>query len=213
MGLFITFEGGEGCGKSTQAKALAQALQRDGRNVSLFYEPGVTPLGLELRRCLKRARQADITPEAELLLFAAARSELTATLLLPALERGEVVVCDRYADSTTAYQGYGRGLPLATVAAVNALATRGLTPDLTVLLDMEPAGALQRKGRRRDRFEHESAEFHLRVRNGYLDMARSEPWRWLVLDATRPADITAQAIRSRVFALLGNDSAPVHRSA
>lgn len=213
MGVFITFEGGEGCGKSTQARELATTVERLGRHVSLFYEPGVTPLGLELRRCLKRTREGGISAEAELLLFAAARSELTVTMLLPALDRGDVIICDRYADSTTAYQGYGRGLPLATVSAVNQIATRGLRPDLTVLLDMDPTEALRRKGRSRDRFEHESAEFHQRVRNGYLEMARLEPARWLVLDATQSPDVTAQAIWSHASTLLLDDNPPTHHSA
>jgi len=202
VGLFISFEGGEGCGKSTQAKQLAAELERHGYSTTLTYEPGGTPLGEELRRSLKRARDEGITAEAELMLFAAARSQLTMTVLIPALEQGKVVVCDRYADSTTAYQGYGRGLPLATVAAVNQVASRGIRPDLTVLLDMDPSRALLRKGRSRDRFEHESAAFHERVRNGYLALAQAEPARWLVLDASKPPATTAQAIWSRVSALL-----------
>ena len=202
MGLFISFEGGEGCGKSTQAKELAAELERHGYSTTLTYEPGGTLLGEELRRSLKKARDEGISAEAELLLFAAARSELTTTVLIPALEQGKVVVCDRYADSTTAYQGYGRGLPLTTVAAINQVATRGIRPDLTVLLDMDPSRALLRKGRSQDRFEHESVAFHVRVRNGYLALAQEDPARWLVLDASRPPATTAQAIWSRVSTLL-----------
>ena len=213
MGLFITFEGGEGCGKSTQAKQLAAELERHGHRVTLTYEPGGTPLGEELRRCLKRARDGGITAEAELLLFAAARSQLTTTVLLPALEQDSVVICDRYSDSTVAYQGYGRGLPLTTVATVNQIATRGLRPDLTVLLDMDPTRALLRKGRSRDRFEHESAAFHERVRNGYLALAQAEPIRWLVLDASNPPATTAQAIWSRVSTLLDDSSSTRHPTA
>ena len=212
MGLFITFEGGEGCGKSTQAKRLVAELERHSHRVTLAYEPGGTALGDELRRSLKRARDGGVTAEAELLLFAAARSQLTATVLLPALERGDIVICDRYADSTTAYQGYGRGLPLTTVAAVNAIATRGLCPDLTVLLDMDPTHALQRKGRARDRFEHESPEFHERVRNGYLALARETPDRWLVLDAAGSPAATAQSIWARVYALVSSHADRGHRS-
>lgn len=212
MGLFITFEGGEGCGKSTQAKRLASAVERNGSSVSLFYEPGVTPLGLSLRRYLKRIGRGGITPEAELLLFAAARSELTTTRLLPALRGKNAVICDRYADSTTAYQGYGRGLPLETVGIVNQLVTGGLLPHLTVLLDMDPALALQRKGSSRDRFEHEAVEFHYRVRRGYLEMSRLEPARWLVLDASRPRDIIAREIWSRVSVMLGANRAVTRHS-
>ena len=213
MSLFITLEGGEGCGKSTQAKLLSARLSRSGYDTALLYEPGVTPLGLELRRCLKRARHGGITAEAELMLFAAARSELTATMLLPALQRGAVVVCDRYADSTIAYQGYGRGLPPTIITTVNQLVTRGLRPDVTVLLDMEPIAALQRKGPSRDRFEHESIDFHQRVRDGYLEMARSDPERWLVFDATRPASIIATAIWSHISSLLGRASPTASHSA
>ena len=208
MGLLITFEGGEGCGKSTQAKLLADELEQHGHRVVLTYEPGGTPLGEELRRSLKRARHEGVTAEAELLLFAAARSELTTTLILPALERGDIVVCDRYADSTMAYQGYGRGLPLDTVAAINRLATRGLRPDLTIFLDMDPARALLRKKRSRDRFEHESPEFHERVRNGYLALVETEPARWLVLDADSPPPVTAQRIWSHVSTFIDVNPSP-----
>jgi dTMP kinase len=168
MGLFISFEGGEGCGKSTQARHLAAALEQRGYDVVLTYEPGGTPLGEELRRCLKRSREGGLTAEAELLLFGAARSQLTKTVILPSLMRGSVVVCDRYSDSTTAYQGYGRMLPMPTVASVNRLADGGLRPNLVILLDMDPTKALERKRRWRDRFEGESSEFHERVRGGYL---------------------------------------------
>ena len=211
MGLFITFEGGEGCGKSTQAKRLSSELERHGHRVTLTYEPGGTPLGEELRRSLKKVREFGVTAEAELFLFAAARRELTAAVIVPALEQGGIVVCDRYADSTTAYQGYGRGLPLDTVAMVNRLATGGLRPDLTVLLDMDPARALLRKKRLRDRFEHESAEFHERVRSGYLALAKAEPSRWLILDAGSPPSVTAPLIWSRVASLLCDSRSSVLR--
>lgn len=213
MGLFVTFEGGEGCGKSTQAKRLATRLESRGYRVVLTYEPGGTPLGEELRRCLKRVRDGGIVTEAELLLFAAARSQLTSTLILPALERGDIVVCDRFVDSTVAYQGYGRGLPLDTIAEVNRIATSGLRPDLVVLLDMDPAHALLRKKEARDRFEHESPAFHQRVRSGYLEMARAEPARWMVLDATNPPTVTAQNVWSRVSPLLNDNPSTGHRSA
>ena len=208
MGPFITFEGGEGCGKSTQAKRLAAGLEQLEYDVVLTYEPGGTPLGEELRRSLKRARAEGVTAEAELLLFAAARSELTSGVIRPALERGAIVVCDRYADSTVAYQGYGRKLPLDTVAAVNLLATHGLRPDLTVLLDMDPARALMRKRRSQDRFEHESAEFHERVRSGYLALANADPEHWLVLDAGTSPSALERCIRDRVDTLLNDHGLP-----
>lgn len=202
MGLFISFEGGEGCGKSTQARHLAAALEQRGYDVVLTYEPGGTPLGEELRRCLKRSREGGITAEAELLLFAAARSQLTRTVILPALTRGSIVVCDRYSDSTTAYQGHGRMLPLSTVASVNRLADDGLRPNLVILLDMDPTRALERKRRWRDRFEGESSEFHERVRSGYLEMAAAEPDRWLVVDASGAPVTTSQRIWTRVAEML-----------
>ncbi len=205
MGLFITFEGGEGCGKSTQAKRLATRLERNGYPVTLTHEPGGTPLGEELRRCLKRVRDDHVVAEAELLLFSAARSQLTLTLILPALQQGKIVVCDRYANSTVAYQGYGRKLPFADIEEVNRIATAGLRPDLVVLLDMDPGHALMRKKESRDRFEHESPEFHERIRSGYLELARAEPARWLVLDATNSPAVTAGLIWSRVSSLLNEN--------
>jgi len=205
----VAFEGGEGCGKSTQAKRLAAKLQRSGYSVTLTYEPGGTPLGEELRRSLKKARETDLAPEAELFLFAAARIQLTREVILPALAPDGVVVCDRFSDSTTAYQGYGRGLPLDLVARVNAIATQGLSPNLVVLLDMAPSVALQRKKLPPDRFEFEGLAFHDRVRSGYLYLASREPDRWLVLDASQPEATIHKAVWSRVSAMLaGPQSAP-----
>ncbi len=206
MGLFISFEGCEGCGKSTQAKLLAAELEQQGYGTTLTHEPGGTPLGDELRRCLKKVRDSVVTPEAELLLFAAARSQLTLNIILPALEKDRVVICDRYSDSTVAYQGYGRGLPLASIDAVNRIATRGLRPDLIVLLDMDPSRALQRKGWPRDRFEHEDMAFHERIRNGYLELARADPGRWMILDASDSPSATTQVIRERVSPLLSKST-------
>ncbi len=202
MGLFISFEGCEGCGKSTQAKRLAAELQRQGYPVTRTYEPGGTPLGAQLRRYLKRASDSTISPEAELLLFTAARSQLTRDIILPALEQGHIVICDRYSDSTVAYQGYGRGLSLDTIAVVNQLATNGLRPDLVLLLDMDPFCALQRKKMPRDRFEHEVLDFHQRVRNGYLRLAREDPSRWVVLDASHSFPGTARTIQQVVSSLV-----------
>jgi len=209
VSLFVTFEGGEGCGKSTQARRLAARLQRSGYSVTLTYEPGGTPLGEELRRSLKKTRETDLAPEAELFLFAAARTQLTREVILPALAQDGVVVCDRFSDSTTAYQGYGRGLPLDLVAAVNAIATQGLSPNLVVLLDMAPSVALQRKKLPPDRFEFEGLAFHDRVRSGYLYLASREPDRWLVLDASQPEATIHKAVWLRVSAMLvGPPSTP-----
>jgi dTMP kinase len=183
MALFITFEGGEGSGKSTQARRLHRRLQGHGIPSLLTHEPGVTGLGKKITRLLKWSPDTNIFPMAELLLFNASRAQLVSEVIKPALERGEIVICDRYADSTTAYQGYGRGLDLATVAAVNRAGTEGLSPEITFLLDMPFGSGLARKARNADRFEAEPAAFHRCVREGYLKLAADEPQRWCVIDA------------------------------
>ena len=201
-GLLITFEGGDGAGKSTQARRLRSRLARAGHAVRLLAEPGGTVLGQRLRRLLKFSRQ-EITPQAELLLFLASRAQLTQEVILPALAQGAVVICDRYADSTAAYQGYGRGLDLEEVHRLNAGATQGLRPDLTVLLDVPPEEALQRRApATHDRMERGAAEFHDRVRQGYRDLARNEPSRWLVVDARLPRAEVARRVWERVAPLL-----------
>jgi len=202
VGLFISFEGGEGCGKSTQARRLAVQLKRAGHRVVRTHEPGGTALGDELRRSLKRCRDTLVSPEAELLLFAAARAQLAREVIIPALERDSIVICDRFTDSTVAYQGYGRGLPLDLVETINSVVALELRPDLIVLLDMDPALALKRKEKPRDRFELEGLGFHERVRHGYRLLAAEEPQRWLVLDATRSPGTTARSILRRVQGLL-----------
>jgi dTMP kinase len=203
MSFFITLEGVEGCGKSTQARRLYRRLGKLAVPARLVHEPGVTVLGKRVARLLKWADDVNITPMAELLLFNVARAQLVEEEIRPALEKGEVVVCDRYADSTTAYQGYGRGLDMGTVAAVNKAGTGGLTPDLTILLDVPPEAGLARKhGERPDRFEAEAAAFHRRVREGYLKLAGAEPKRWLVIDATQARDKIAGQIWERVSRLL-----------
>ena len=212
MGLFISFEGGEGCGKSTQARRLAAQLKRAGHPVVRTHEPGGTALGDELRRSLKRSRDTLVSPEAELLLFAAARAQLAREVIIPALERDCIVICDRFTDSTVAYQGYGRGLPLDLVETINSVAARDLRPDLIVLLDMDPAVALKRKGQQGDRFEMEGLAFHERVRQGYHLLAAEEPQRWLVLDATRPPGRTARSILRRVQSLVEERSSGQHQA-
>jgi len=203
MSLFITFEGVEGCGKSTQARWLYRRLNRLAIPARLVHEPGVTALGKRVARLLKWADEVNISPLAELLLFNVARAQLVEEEIRPALAKGEVVVCDRYADSTTAYQGYGRGLDMGTVKTVNKAGTGGLMPRLTILLDIAPEAGLARKhGERRDRFEAEAAGFHRRVREGYLKLARAEPKRWLVIDATQDKDKIAGQIWDRVSKLL-----------
>jgi dTMP kinase len=203
MALFITFEGCEGCGKSAQSRALHKRLTEANIAAVLTQEPGGTPLGEGIARWLKWDGDPDISPLAELLLFNASRAELVSKVLRPALDDGKVVVSDRYTDSTIAYQGYGRGLDLATVAAINDTATGGLKPDLTILLDVPPEEGLRRKkGTPRDRFEQEDIDFHLRVRDGYLKLAAEEPSRWLVLDSTQSKDKVEQLIWQKVSRLI-----------
>ena len=203
MSLFIVFEGGEGSGKSTQAGALYKRLVKLAIPATLTREPGGTPLGNRLARWLKRTQDEDISPLTELLLFNASRRQLVEGVIEPGMKEGETVICDRYTDSTTAYQGYGRGLDLNMVRTINDAATRGLKPDLVVLLDIPAEKGLARKeARKHDRFEQEDAAFHQRVREGYLELAASEPQRWLVVDATLPRVKIGKIIWERVRRLL-----------
>jgi dTMP kinase len=202
LGLFITFEGGEGCGKSTQSRLLRNRLEQQNIPVVLTHEPGGTSLGTEIRKLLKRKRGSSIAPQAELFLFAASRVQLVAELIRPALEETKVVICDRFTDSTLVYQGYGRGLDLTTVETVNNMATGNLKPDLTILLDMSPEQGLARKQSLKDRFELEDLSFHHRVREGYLKMAAAEPDCWLLIDASLPEEKIAEIIWDRVSTLL-----------
>ncbi len=202
MGLFITFEGGEGCGKSTQAKVLWNKFRQQNIPVVLAHEPGGTPLGNELRRLLKREKTNSISAQAELLLFAASRAQLGNEVILPALKEGRVVICDRFSHSTSAYQGYGRGLDLDLIEMINNWATQNLKPDITILLDTPPEKGLARKRIPKDRFELEQISFHRRVRQGYLEMAASEPERWLVIDAMLSKRKVSTIIWEKVSGLL-----------
>lgn len=203
MSLFITFEGGEGSGKSVQAKALYRRLVKTGTPVLLTHEPGGTPLGRRIGRWLKWAQNTDITPLSELMLFNASRAQLVAEVIKPALGNDKVVISDRFDDSTTVYQGYGRGLDLAMAKAVNKAATQGLTPDLTVLLDAPVESCFARKGKdKRDRFERETIAFHQKVREGYLELAKDESRRWLVVDAGQSKAKIAEIIWQRVSQML-----------
>jgi dTMP kinase len=204
LGLFITFEGGEGCGKSTQSRLLLKRLEQQNIPVVLTHEPGGTALGNELRRTLKRKRDSSISPQAELFLLAASRAQLVAELIRPALEEGKVVICDRFTHSTMVYQGYGRGLDFTAIKMVNNMATRYLNPDLIILLDISPEQGLARKQSLKDRFELEDLSFHQRVSEGYLKMAAAEPDRWLVIDASLPKGKIAEIIWDRVSQLLAS---------
>jgi dTMP kinase len=196
-GLFVTFEGGEGSGKSTQARLLAERVEAAGREAIVLREPGGTALGEELRRLILDEPRANST-EAELLMFLAARAELVKAVIRPALDRGSVVICDRFADSTLAYQGYGRGLDIEAVRAFNRWATGGLQPNLTVLLDIPVDIGRQRKRGDDDTFARENDAFHIRVREGYQALASQEPDRWLVLDGSVPQETIAEQVWRRV---------------
>lgn len=203
MALFVTFEGGEGCGKSVQARALYRRLSQLTIPVLLIHEPGGTPLGNKIGYWLKWGRDTKITPITELLLFNASRAQLVEEVIQPSLKAGKVVIGDRFFDSTIAYQSYGRGLDLAMVKSICRAATKGLKPELTVLLDIPAEEGLARKSaRRHDRFEEAGLAFHRRVRSGYLKMAEEEPQRWLVIDARQPRDKIAKIIWQRMSQLL-----------
>ncbi len=203
MSLFITFEGGEGSGKSVQARALYRRLSNLAIPALLTQEPGSTPLGKKLGRWLKWAQDTDISPLTELLLFNASRSQLVTEVIQPSLKNGGIVICDRYADSTIAYQSYGRGLDLEMVRAINNAATQGLEPDLTVLLDMPAEQGLARKStRKQDRFEQENIAFHQRGRDGYIKLVANDPELWLVINASQSKRKIAQVIWQRVSQLL-----------
>lgn len=206
-GLFITLEGGEGAGKSLQLEALACRLETRGLPVVRTREPGGTPLGERLREILLEL-SSPLDAMTETLLFAAARAELVASVIGPALAHDEIVLCDRFGDSTMAYQGYGRGVELAAIERLNDIATNGLRPDLTVLLDLPVEEGLARTGAagRSDRFGSEDEAFHERVREGYRALATDEPDRWLVVDGTEPVDMVTDAIWRRVEPLLSGRS-------
>jgi len=201
-GVFITFEGPEGAGKTLQAKRLVDLLRDDGRGALLTREPGGTLLGEQVRSVVLSETPGGpgISPIAEALLFNAARAQLVAEVIKPALDAGQVVVCDRFADSTLAYQGYGAGLDLTDLRAIADVATMGLVPDLTILLDIPPEIGLSRKDAgSRNRFEAAfDLAFHRRVRAGFLDLARLEPGRWAVVDATRDPEAVFSDIRGAV---------------
>ena len=203
MSLFITLEGGEGSGKSIQSKILYRRLSRMGIPTVLTYEPGGTSLGKKLGRLLKWANDEPFSPIAELLLFSAARAQSVTKVIRPSLNSGKVVISDRYVDSTTVYQGYGRGLNLDKIKVINDTATQGLMPDLSILLDIPAeAGLIRKKETAPDRFEQENLSFHNRVCQGYLYLAAEEPNRWIVIDALQERDKIARIIWKRVSKML-----------
>jgi len=208
-GKFITFEGPEGSGKSTHIKLLKAYLEERGIEVVLTREPGGTPLGEEIRKILQHDHSEPPVPSAEVLLFLASRAQHVERLIRPALQQGKWVLCDRFADSTFAYQGYGRGFDMASLRAVNAFAVGGLSPDLTVLLDVTPQTSRERLAARQastattpDRIEREAAAFHERVRNGFLALAKEEPDRIALISTERDREAVAAAVRVVVERLL-----------
>ena len=203
MSLFITFEGGEGSGKSLQTRMLYNRMCRLAVPAILLHEPGCTPLGDRLSRLLKWGRGAEISPVGELMLFNAARAQLVKQVIEPALKNGKIIICDRFTDSTVAYQGYGRGLDIGMVADINKSAAGGLKPDLTILLDVPVKDGLARKSAREyNRFEKEEIAFHNRVRKGFLKLAAKEPARFVVVDALLSKLKIAQIIWDRIAPMI-----------
>ncbi len=205
-GLFISLEGIDGVGKSTQSDLLEEYLRQLGQPVVRTFEPGGTELGQEIRHLLLH-RKGDVAPRSEALLYAADRAHHVATKVRPALERGDAVITDRYLDSSVAYQGVGRDLNAEDVRAISMFAVENLLPDLTVLLDLEAGAAMARRsktGEEPDRLERERVEFFEAVRQAYLAMAKAEPNRWLVVDASQSVDQMQQQIRSRIDQVLAS---------
>ena len=200
--MFITLEGPEGAGKTTQLRALAGFLRDCGYDVVTTREPGGTPIGDQIRHVLHDTANTAMSPTAEMLLYAASRAQLVAEVIRPALVAGRVVLCDRYADSTLAYQGFGRGLDSDMLATLTAIATGSLRPDLTLLLDLDVVRGLARRrdeGEEMNRLDLETLEFHRRVRDGYLALAAAEPARWVCIDADRPGDEVQVDVRRAVL--------------
>ncbi len=201
-GLFLAFEGCEGVGKTTQARMISIWLREQGYDVVMTHEPGATKIGMRLRAMLLDTASAGLSSRSEALLYAADRAEHVTQVIDPALARGAVVITDRYIDSSLAYQGYGRGIPTDDIARLNSWATDGRMPDLTVVLDMPPEAGLSRHSHSADRLEAEPLEFHRRVRAGFLELARADPERYLVLDAAAPPGEVTQEIKDKIRELL-----------
>ena len=205
-GLFISLEGIDGVGKSTQSDLLEEYLRELGQPVVRTFEPGGTELGQEIRHLLLH-RKGDVAPRSEALLYAADRAHHVATKVRPALERGQAVITDRYLDSSVAYQGVGRELNAEDVRAISMFAVENLLPDLTILLDLEAGAAMARRsktGAEPDRLEREKVEFFEAVRQAYLAMAKAEPQRWLILDASQTVDQMQAQIRARIDQVLAS---------
>ena len=200
-GFFITFEGPDGSGKSSQINPLASWVRQKGFNVLTTREPGGTDIGEQIRAVIHDLRNIKMKPEAELLLFQAARRQLVEEVILPHLANGGIAISDRYADSTIAYQGYGRGIDLAKLRPIIQFATKGLVPDLTILLNLDPESGLGRRSKSDEwtRLDAESLEFHNKVSAGYMKMANEDPQRWMVVEAGRGIEVIQAEIQSIVF--------------
>ena len=183
-GLFITFEGADGCGKTTQMKLLAEYLKNKGKNVILTREPGGKGLGEKVREILLNY-EGPVSDRCESFLFLADRAKNIDIIVNPAVDEGKIVLCDRHIDSTVAYQGYGRGLDIERINMLNSIATNGRKPDLTFVFDIDVETSMKRVGKEKDRMESAGIDFHNRVRQGYLELAKQEPQRIKVLDATK----------------------------
>lgn len=203
--MFITFEGPEGSGKSSQIRLLGAFLQSLGYVVRLTREPGGTPIGDEIRACVHNVHNMHMCPEAELLLYSASRAQLVWEVIRPSLAAGQMVLCDRYSDSTLAYQGYGRGLELNALRQITNFATGGLKPDLTFLLDIDVEVGLSRRsdgGMEMNRLDLETVAFHQRVRQGYHHLASLEPSRWVIIDADDAVEAVQEKLRAVISAHL-----------
>ena len=197
-GFFLTLEGGDGVGKSTLQHALNQRILDVGFEVVMCREPGGTILGEKLREALLGSNKNEVDSLAELLVFLAARTQLSKEIIKPALERGAVVICDRFTDSSIAYQHYGRGIEKSIIEDLNTIATAGRIPDRTILLDLDPSIGAKRKEQAQDYMEQEAIDFHNRVREGYMQLANESPERWLIVDALQNEDVVFDLVWSDV---------------
>jgi dTMP kinase len=216
-GFLLSFEGSEGCGKSTQIRLLRERLEKSGRTVEVLREPGGTEVGESIRHLLQHAKEGHrMTPEAELLLFAASRAQIVREKIRPLLGAGVFVILDRFLDSTTVYQGIARGLPIESVRAINAFAIGGTLPQLTLVLDMDTQTAWQRihaTGRELDRMESQPPEFFEKVRQGYLQLAAGEPQRIHVIDASAPPEAVHEVVWERVACAVDGEQIKARKQA
>lgn len=207
-GKFITFEGSEGCGKSTQSKLLYNYLKRMKRRVIYLREPGATAISEKIRQVLLNPRNDSISPECEMLLYMAARSQIVKEVIAPALKEGKIVICDRFLDSTLAYQGYGLGISINLIKKIGEFATSGIKPDLTIFLDLAVKKGLRYRHARKDRIEQRSLSYHGRVRNGYLKLAQKEPGRIKVVKVDKKKQVTQDKIRKLVLYVIQRNYRP-----